>query len=131
MSVEKLTQTNYVDVAENMIKSLREKDRRGNTVIRFTTSKLRNILSMVNNVYNEAIHSNSPVLDEKLQSRVQYLRMRIAYEAGRETIVGDFVKKSGLLEHLKRVGDSKQELLLFCHYVEALVAYRRYYGKDE
>lgn len=53
------------------------------------------------------------------------------YESGRETSVKDFVQKAKILEELKKVKDSKSQFLLFCRYMEALVAYRKFSGRDE
>lgn len=116
---------NYVDEAEKVIKSL-SKDRHNNLLL--TTSKIRNILSMINDIYNDTLHYKEDKIDNELKGRVQYLRMRIAYEAGREKIVKDFEKNAHLMDYIKEIGDSKQNLILFCHYVEALVAYHKYYG---
>lgn len=126
MEVNKL---NYVDKAEEVISKL-ARDKRGN--IKLTTSKIRNILAMVSEIYNEVIHENGDKLSQESQERIQYLRLRITYEAGREQDVKDFVKNSELLKILKNIGDSKSEFLLFCRYIEALVAYHRYQGgKDK
>ena len=104
-----INKENYVDQAEQVIKNLMT-DRKGN--ITLTTSKIRNILAMVSEIY-------------------QYLRLRIVYESGRETSVKDFVQKAKILEELKKVKDSKSQFLLFCRYMEALVAYRKFSGRDE
>ena len=62
-------------------------------------------------------------------SRVQYLKMRIAYEAGREPkTVYPFVMEARLLEYVNEIGSSRQNLILFCSYMEALVAYHKFYG---
>ncbi|NDO45315.1 type III-A CRISPR-associated protein Csm2 [Clostridium sp. MD294] len=115
---------NYVDEAEKVIKSMI--DDRGK--LQLTTSKIRNILSMVNDIYNDALHYKEDKIDSELKGRVQYLRMRIAYEAGREKTVKDFVEKADFIKNIKSIGDSKQNLILFCRYIEALVAYHKYYG---
>ena len=116
-----LTSENYVDEAEKVIKTLIEKDRNGRNVIRLTTSKIRGILSLVTELYNDIIHESSNKLGEEYVERIQYLRLRIAYEA-------EFVKKSNLLGYVKQIKDSKKLFLLFTKYVEALVAYHKYYG---
>lgn len=120
---------NYVDQAEEVIGKL-ARDKRGN--IKLTTSKIRNILSMVSEIYNEVIHESGEKLSQESQERIQYLRLRITYEAGREQDVKDFVKNSGLLLMLKKIKNDKSEFLLFCRYIEALVAYHRFQGgKDK
>lgn len=122
----KIDKMNYVDTAETVVGQLR-KDKKGKN-IRLTTSKIRNILAMVSEIYNEVIHEKGEKLSVKSQERIQYLRLRITYEAGRDDDVKDFVNKSELLQMLKKIGNNKEEFLLFCRYLEALVAYHRFYG---
>lgn len=126
----KLNKKTYVDDAEKVISKLRRRENRrtGEKEIELTTSKIRNLLSMVSVIYNEAVHEKQDSLNEELQGRVQYLRLRIIYEAGRDIIVRDFVEKAQLVELIKQIGDSKEELVLFCKYMEALTAYHKYYG---
>lgn len=118
----------YVDRAENAIKKLIIVDKNGRAKINLTTSKIRNILSLVSDLYNDAQRYRSEELSEDLYNRVQYLKMRMAYEAGRENTVKDFLKAADLLKEINKIGKSKKALLEFCHYMEALVAYHRFYG---
>ena len=74
----------YVDRAENAIKKLIIVDKNDMAKINLTTSKIRNILSLVSDLYNDAQRYRSEELSEDLYNRVQYLKMRMAYEAGRE-----------------------------------------------
>lgn len=123
---------NYLDKAEEVISKLK-RNKYGN--IELTTSKIRNILAMISEIYNEVIHESGDKLSQESQERIQYLRLRITYEAGREQVrknevgaVKDFVEQSELLEMLKRIGNNKSKFLLFARYFEALVAYHRYQG---
>lgn len=133
MAIDKL---NYTDKAEKVIFDLAKKDKYGNTKrdkngkldISLTTSKIRNILSMVSALYNDVQRYKEKELSEEFLSRIQYLKMRIAYEAVREESVEDFVKKANLMGEIKEIGTSKDNLILFCNYMEALVAYRKFYG---
>ena len=122
----KINKQNYVDEAERVIIGLKEADRNGRLAL--TTSKIRNILSMVSELYTDAQHSREDKLDADMVSRVQYLKMRIAYEAGRERSVKNFVLAASLLDYAGEIGSSRQNLFLFCNYMEALVAYHRFYG---
>ncbi len=119
--------TNYVDQAEKIISNLR--DEKGK--IKLITSKIRNILSMVSELYNDAQRFREKELSDEMASRVQYLKMRVAYEAGRDGTVRKFVTKANLLEEIGKIGRDKDRLIVFCHYMEALVAYHRYYGGRE
>ena len=86
-----INKENYVDQAEQVIKNLKT-NHKGNIML--TTSKIRNILAMVSEIYNEVIHESGEVLSSESQERIQYLRLRIVYEAGRETSVERFCWKS-------------------------------------
>lgn len=124
-----MDKSNCVDRAEDVIKSLRVKNKNGDFELKLTTSKIRNILAMTSELYNEVQRLRGNELTDELYSRVKYLKMRIAYEAGRdEKAVKPFVQKAQLMEELDRIGKSKDKLLTFCTYMEALVAYHRYYG---
>ena len=121
----KLQTDNYVEIAEGVIKNLnRDKENK----LLLTTSKIRNILAMVSELYNDAQRLRAENLSEDLVGRVQYLKMRVAYEAGRDDVVRDFVEMAQLLGEIDRVGRKKERLILFCHYMEALVAYHKFLG---
>ena len=68
---------------------------------------------------------------EESQLKLMRLRVRIIYDAGREQAVRAFVEKAQLLEYIKGIGKSRAEMIQFAHYMEALVAYHRYYGGRE
>lgn len=123
---------NYVDAAESVIKKLSQKtDKRGNVVQMVTTSKIRNLLAMTADIYNEVMSGENQMLSEDICSKIEYLRVRFIYESGREPKVKDLVTEAGILEILKEIGTDKQKYILFNRYMEALVAFHKYYdGKD-
>ena len=125
--MEKLTQTNYVDLAEKVIVKYLERDKRGN--FRLTNSKIRNLLSLVNNLYTDVARTggSDEKLSETIEGKIQYIRLRFVYEAGREKSVKDFVEKADIIKHLQRI-ETRSDLLLFCRYMEALVAYHKFNG---
>jgi CRISPR-associated protein, csm2 family len=58
--------------------------------------------------------------------------MHTIYEAGREPSVKKFVEEAQIIEQIDKIKADKDKLILFCLYMEALVAYRKYLGgKDE
>lgn len=123
-----LTQKNFVDKAENVMRKICREDNR--KIV--TTSKIRKILSMVSDIYNDVRRESDDQLSDEILGRVQYLKMHIAYEAGREKSVETLVREAKLFEAIDEIGESREQLILFCHYMEALVAYRKYLGgKDE
>lgn len=124
-----MSTVNKVDQAEQVI--LKFMEREPKRFKNLTTSKLRNILSIVTDMYNEVRLQRSSELNEDLQRRIQLLRIRLVYECGREPAVKCLVEQAGLLADLNRIGKSKDEFLSFAHYMEALVAYHRFHGGRE
>ena len=77
-----LEKTNYVDMAEYVVRRLLVRDQDGKLLL--TTTKIRSLLSMVSAIYNEVLHQPADKLNEDMVERLKYLKMRFAYEAGRE-----------------------------------------------
>ena len=130
-----LNEQNYVEIAEEVIEKLsQKKDKRGRTVDMVTTSKIRNLLAMAADIYNQVLTWQSETLSDELNGRIEYLRIRFVYECGRDDSkrkVRNFVEKSEVLEILKEIKKSKKNYLLFSRYMEALVAFHKYYGGKE
>ena len=120
-----LEKTNYVDMAENVVNNLM-RDKKNHLIL--TTSKIRNILSMISIIYNEVLHYPSDKLNEDILERLKYLKMRFAYEAGREKAVKDLIEVAKIFEIIDWVGDDKQRCILFCKYMESIVAYHKFNG---
>lgn len=114
----------YVDAAEKVMQKIAE----GKRFNQITTSKIRNLLSLISDVYDaERIRNTEELLPESV-TKLQMMRVRVLYEAGRDDkTVEPFVKEAKLLEYIKGIGTSRANCLLFAHYMEALVAYHRYY----
>ena len=131
----KLTEENYVQLAEESIKELRkdeEKKSRGNNIQLVTTSKIRNLLAMTADIYNDVINSQKEQLSKNIVGRINYMKIHFVYEAGREEKVRALMEKAEILEHLDEIQGNRTQYILFSRYMEALVAYRKFYGgKDE
>lgn len=128
----KLTEENYVEIAEQVIKKLHEeKNKKGQTIEVVTTSKIRNLLSMTANIYNDVVNTKSEHLSNEMIGRINYLKLRFVYEAGREPKVKRLVETAQILQCLDAIKGSRSQYILFSRYMEALVAYRKFYGKDE
>lgn len=119
-----ITNTNYVDRAEEVILKLKES---GGGRIRLTTSQIRNILTITSTIYDNAKRKKGPLDEEELMS-VQLLRTKFVYESGRDRNVEQFIQMADLINLIKSIGDSREKLILFCKYMEALVAYHRFEG---
>jgi CRISPR-associated protein Csm2 len=125
----RINDKNYVDEAEKVILRLLElKDKKGRTIPLVTTSKLRNLLAMTSDIYNEVMNIQDDKLSEEICARIEYLRVRFLYEAGRESAVKSLVEQAGILQILKEIGNSKKNYILFNRYMEALVAFHKFNG---
>lgn len=120
-------QDDYVKQAEQVIRGLPKK----NGDFELTTTQLRVLLSLTAQLFDEAQLSSDQNLSPALRDKVQYLRVRFVYQAGREKAVRVFVERAGLLDELAQIGDSRDRLLKFCHYMEALVAYKKFLDPKE
>lgn len=127
-----INETNYVDKAEKAIRSLRDKaeqQQRGRGELKIvTTSKIRNLLAMTADIYNQVMICQNDKLNDDLKGRIEYLRVRFMYECGREVLVKNFVEEADVLPILKEINGSKKNYILFSRYMEALIAFHRYYG---
>ena len=112
----------YVDFAERLMKDRYRM---------ITTSKLRNILSLLMDVYNTEMLRTEDAISQESAVKLQVARIRIAYECGRDRNTKEFVDAAHLLPWLKDVGDSRARTLRFVHYLEAIVAYHRFFGGRE
>ena len=118
---------NYTEKAEQVILNLKRE--MGRDYDKFTTSKIRNILSMITEIYNDVLNEKGETLNSNIQSRIERLKVRLIYECGREpNVVRPFVEKAGLIQIISGIGSSKTKFNELSCYMEALVAYHRYYG---
>lgn len=148
---------NYIEKAEYF---MHDKD----FAKKITTSKIRDLLSKVNELYNDIILVKDEILDESYVEAIRHLKIKMIYDAGRdkqnksgpkrpnynvknklnntrnntnkgfndyEGSLEQFFKETGLLAMVDKIGDSRENFLLYCKYFEALVAYHKFYGGKE
>lgn len=128
----RINEKNYVDNAEAAITRLSKKvNKQGIEIPMVTTSKIRNLLSMAADIYNQALDCKEDILPDDITSRIDYLRVRFMYEAGREQGVKSLIKEADLLNIMKEIKGNKNNYILFYHYMEALVAFKRYMNKND
>lgn len=126
---------NYVDEAERIMRALISS---GTTV---TTSKIRNLLSLVTDIYNDESIRTEDKLKPDSVVKLNLMRVRVAYEYGRDNgeSVGkdkvypmrEFITQAHLREYLTGISTDRADLIRFAHYMEALVAFHRYLGGKE
>lgn len=112
---------NFANIAEEAIQKNNKGWFRGLTV-----SKLRNIYGMIMNIYTKTDSSNF----ESCAYDIQYLKVKMAYEAGRERSVKGFLEDTSLMTALDDI-KTYEEFLLYCRYAESLVAYFKFFGGRE
>ena len=125
---------NYVDQAQKVMENL-SKDR--NMV---TTSQIRKFLTAVNTVSGKVDQfrnsGKGDTLPEDLQMQVKFLKVKLAYQIGRDkskggTNVEKFSKNAGLMNKIDNIGSSMEKYESFARYVEALVAFHKFYGGSD
>ena len=120
-----LNSENFARVADGIM--LREKDSSNGFFKYLTTTKLRRIYGLIMNLYAQ---TNVPEDFAEHRGDLQYLKVKMAYEAGRERAVKDFLAATNLMAAIDSVSDY-DKFMLYCRYAESLVAYFKFYGGKE
>ena len=133
-----LSQDNYIEKAEKAIITHKDNMRGKNPkkeVEMVSTTKIRNILAMAADIYNEVLNCNEENLSKDICERIDYMQIRIVYEYGRDSEkynpVRNFIDTTRLLDCVKEIKGSKSRYILFNRYLEALVAYHKFHGGKE
>lgn len=126
-SGNQLTSHNYAAYADRCMKSYMDgyKDARGEK--KLTTTKLRGVYSLIMNVYSRV---NDAEDFEAAKPDLQYLKVKMAYESGRDESVKAFLGKTALMVALDGV-KTYEQFLVYCRYAESLVAYFKFHGGKE
>lgn len=154
----------YVKEAEKCIRLLKEQKEdetenekkieysRKEYNFKITTSQIRKLLSILNDIYSYVVSMSSATDDGNLnqltsedyilKDKMQYLKMRCIYESGRDefrdkiktTGVHDFLYRTKLIQYLDefdKIQDHEklhEAFIWIFHYMESLVAYHRFLG---
>lgn len=133
---------NYVDRADKVMRALSEEAQKSYGSKMVTTSQIRKFLTAVNRVNgkidqfkNGNKSSASGRIPEDLQMEIKFLKVKLVYQIGRADSgryranpVKEFADKSGLIGEIDKIGDSLERYENFARYVEALVAFHKFYG---
>lgn len=117
--------------AEQVIKNLQAQDKNGR--INLKTSQIRKILAAINTLNNKVqiykLKNKTKELSNDLANEIKYQKVMLVYQSGRyPNVVKPFVEKAKLLEEIDNIGASIAKYENFVRYVEALVAYHKFYG---
>lgn len=132
----------YVAEAEAVIKQL---SRKSNGEIALNTSQLRKILSAITDVKNKVVvevaksQDKVKIISPELQMEIRFLKTLFRYQAGREieennkkhstlNAVDEFIEKAKLIPRLDAIGENIDKFNEYCKYIEALVAFHKYYS---
>lgn len=126
-----------VKMADDVISKL-SRDNRDNILLK--TNQIRKFLTAVNILANKvsvykAENPGVDTLSDELANEVKYLEVMLVYQIGRDNAqnprtksVQEFVDKSRLRDLIKKVGNDIYTFENFNRYVEALVAFHKFYG---
>lgn len=121
-------ENSYVNEAEQVILELKKRNFKNDRDV-LTTSQLRKLLSLTSALYDEVRTYGM----EKAMDRIHYLRIQFVYQSGRNAAVKDLIDSAQILDILSKIeqNQSKEEFIRFCQYMEALVAYFKFYGGQD
>lgn len=133
VDLNQLNAHNYVDLANEVMKSMLDYERAERSRSRLTTTKIRSLLTLINRAEDLARLKSGTELSEARIQDLLHAQVRFAYESGREESVKRFLEQTQLLSFLKRVIQSREKAKfeLFARYFESLVAYHRFHGGRE
>ncbi len=123
----------YVDQAERVMRELHDKEVKNTKYKMVTKAQIRKFLTAVNAVTGEVeqyrLLQQGTKLPEDLRMQVKFLKVKLAYQIGRMgTPVKDFNEEAKLMDWIDGIGDSVEKYQKFASYVEALVAFHKFYG---
>ena len=107
------------------------------STLKLTTGQIRKFLTAVNAITNKvniykARHLGATKLPDELAGEVQFLKVKAAYQAGRDNskdkVVHKFLEASNINQEIESIGTSIAKYEEFARYIEALVAYHKFYG---
>ena len=114
----RLTEENYLDLAKKIIKGNKKN---------ITTTQLRNILQYLSLLDNKLLTTSDSKKDILIKKELTYFKLRLVYTAGRDYKVKSFITESNLIKYVQTAQTSFKEFKLYHHYLEALVAYHKFY----
>ena len=131
---------NDVEMAEDVMKTLASNTDRWGKPNMVTTSQIRKFLAEVNRIsvqldrYLIRNGKKQTTLPEELVTDIQFLKVKLAYQIRRagardkRNPVWQFAEGAELMTRIDAIGDDVKKYQQFAKYMEALVAYHKFYG---
>ena len=115
------------DFVEN---NLCRKNMKNELISQISTSQIRKFLSAVNKINNKIRYqNNSDILSEDIVAEIAYMRIQFAYILGKNKGNKELEKLHEKLDNaITDINNSKAKFINFARYVEAIVAYHKFYG---
>ena len=121
-----------VQDAENFVREkLLKPDKHGDLKSALSTSQIRKFLSAVNRIENKVM-SEGETLSDDVTNEIKYLKIMLAYQVGRADKAVRQIRAfyDELEPRINEIGNSKKRFTEFARYMEAIVAYHKFYGGD-
>lgn len=135
-----MVQEDQVDQAEKIMEKLSHE----NHMVK--TSQIRKFLTAVNAVSgkidmyrNQHAGENIQTMPVELQAEVKYLKVKLAYQIGRSSQknryavnpVKELAEEAALMQRIDDIKNDMGKYDRFAHFIEALVAFHKFYGGKE
>jgi|O827metagenome_2_1110793.scaffolds.fasta_scaffold34801_2 CRISPR-associated protein Csm2 len=126
----------YVNEAREVIEELKESGFRvgnGRNSDELTSTQIRNLLASTTPLYDAARTQRSDTYDD----RITAIRINAIYQSGRNKAVKKLVETSKMLNILEDITEEedlkkkREYILRFCKYMEALVAYFKFFEDQD
>lgn len=102
---------------------------RKNNITKITTSQIRKFLAAVNKISNMVKLSNlsDDKLDENIINEIKYMQIQFAYIVGKSQVAEMKILYNALKDEMSKL-NTKKSFINFARYIEAIVAYHKFYG---
>jgi len=117
--------------AKKIVEKL-SRDRNNN--IELSTSQIRKFLAGLNGIHNRilAYQGTGEIIGDQLPpdivDEIEYLKIKLIYQSGRERKVKDFMQLAELEKRIDSIGNSKKKFEEFNRFIEGIVAYHKFEG---
>jgi CRISPR-associated protein Csm2 len=117
--------------AKSVVDKLK-RDNKGNIFL--TTNQIRKFLAGINGIYNRILayqgagKINGDQLPQEIVDEIEYIKVKLVYQSGRERNVKEFMQLADLEKRLDSIGNSKKKFIEFNRFIEGIVAYHKFQG---
>lgn len=123
VKIDDILEGKHIQMAEEISKKIFFKKKESEAI---TSTKLRKLFVLVSEMYKKS--------EKDSTKNLNYLKMKICYEIGRDDKVEDFDKEARLVKLIEKIIEKyeneelAQKINYFYEYMEAFVAYQKFYS---